>query len=341
MKVTIKDIAHEAEVSVSAVSLALNNKPGVSDDTRERIVKTARQMGYDLSPKKDAQPDAIVRVLKIQRHGHTINSSHNFFIDAYVDGINAIARTMGVTLEIGTYGVDTPISVIAERMTTSLQIKGYLILGTELSVEDVQTLVDSGRNMVFMDTFLDYIPADFVDMNNTDAVYKAVSYLIEHGHRQIGLLKSSIKTRNFFLREEAFYKVMDYFGLQVGRQFIIDVDSTFDGAYKDMKRYLKKSPELPTACFAINDIVGLGCMKALQESGFTIPDDLSLIAFDNLPMASMVSPALTTIEVSQHKIGQNALTMLLSKSGHNECTSSMKTMIGGKLIERESVKQIG
>ncbi len=341
MKVTIKDVAQRADVSVSAVSLALNNKPGVSKETRMKIIDTAKTLGYDLSPKQDAKAASpVVRVIKIQRHGHTINSNHSFFIDAYIEGINTIAHKRGITLEIGTYSIETPISVLADSMMATPQIKGYLILGTELSIEDVITLTATGKNMVFMDTFIDFIPADFVDMNNTDAVYKVITYLMEHGHKDIGLIKSSVLTRNFYLREQAFCQIKKLLNLSMHEEFTVDVDSTFDGAYEDMKSYLSSSPTLPTAFFAINDIVGLGCMKALQEMGYNIPDDISILAFDNLPMDSMVSPALTSIDVSKHEIGQNALTMLLSKSEHNESTPPMKTMIGGRLIERESVKNI-
>ncbi len=343
MKVTIKDIAKATHVSISAVSLALNSKPGVSEKTKDLILQTAKEMGYRPTAKSEPlQADQIVRVLKIKRHGHTINSSHNFFIDAYIEGINLVARSSGVTLQIGTYDTDTSITEIAYKMDHAPQFIGYLILGTELSSNDVTTLLATGKNIVFMDTFLDYIPADFVDMNNTDAVYKIVNYLKKHGHTQIGLIKSSVHTRNFFLREKAFYQVMKDLDLTFNKNYIIDVDSTFEGSHRDTLKYLKKHDQLqlPTAFFAINDIIAFGSMKAFQEKGYIIPGDISFIAFDNLPMGSMVSPSLTTIDVSKHKIGQNALTMLLSKSKSNKCTSPMKTMIGGQLIERDSVSDL-
>lgn len=340
MKITIKEVAHAAHVSISAVSLAFNNKPGVSKNTKAKILQVASEMGYDFKVKnKSRQSEQIVRVLKIMRHGHTINSNHNFFIDAYIDAINSIAHK-GITIEVGTYNIDIPIDDIAELMLNAPPIKGYLILGTELSSEDVLILLKTERNIVFMDTFLDYIPADFVDMNNTDAVYKIISYLQSNGHDQIGLIKSSVHTRNFHLREQAFYQVMKHLDLKTHREYVIDVDSTFTGAYEDMTKYLAGSPKLPTAFFAINDIIALGSMKALQKKGYKIPDQVSIAAFDNLPMATMVSPALTSIDVSKHKIGQNALTMLLSKSGHNECSPPMKILIGGELVERDSVKKI-
>ena len=92
-----------------------------------------------------------------------------------------------------------------------------------------------------MDTFLDYIAADFVDMNNTDAVYKIVKHFIQNGHLEIGLIKSSVQTRNFFLREKAYYQVMHDLGIPINNDYIFDVYSTFDGAYSDLMKILKRS----------------------------------------------------------------------------------------------------
>ncbi len=339
MKITIKDIADKAGVSSAAVSLAINNKPGVSAETRSRVMDVARELGYEpLSRIVSPDTDVIVRFLKISRHGHTINKNHNYFIDAYVEGITSIASESGTVLEVEAYGSETPLDSIITKIIESPQITGYLILGTELSEEDIRAFLKTGKDIVFVDTFLDYISADFVDMNNTDAVYKLINHFIQFGHKKIGLIKSSVNTRNFQLREKAFRQVMDSVGLDVNEKYIIDVDSTFENAYSDFKNFLQAKPELPTVFFAINDIIAMGCMRALQEAGYSIPDDVSIAAFDNLPMSSMVSPGLTTINVSKKEIGQTAFDMLLLKCGRESSPPPRKTLIGGKLITRNSVK---
>ncbi len=270
MKITIRDIANRAGVSAAAVSLAINNKPGVSTDTRERVREVAREMGYEpLAKMTAADPEMIVRFLKISRHGHTINKNHNYFIDAYLEGISSSASASGTVIEVEAYGSDEPIANIVKKINESPQITGYLILGTELSESDIRTLIKTGKNIVFVDTFLDYISADFVDMNNTDAVYKLINHFIKLGHHEIGLIKSSVNTRNFQLREKAFCQVMDSLNLEIHDDYIIDVDSTFENAFNEFSRYLESSPKLPTVFFAINDIIAMGCMKALQEKGYS------------------------------------------------------------------------
>jgi len=222
----------------------------------------------------------------------------------------------------------------------SPQITGYLILGTELSESDINSFLRTGKNIVFMDTYLDYVSADFVDMNNTDSVFKVIRHFTNYGHSRIGLIKSSVNTRNFYLREKAFYQAMESAGQHVDKEFIIDVDSTFDNAYQSFKEYLSGQPKLPTAFFAINDIIAMGCMKALQEEGYSVPGDISIAAFDNLPMSEMVSPQLTTIDVSKREIGRTSIDMLLLKAARSEKLPPRKTQIGGKLIIRNSVRDL-
>ena len=162
MKITIKDIADKAGVSTAAVSLAMNNKSGVSSETRERVIEVAKGLGYEpLSKQASQEHERIIRFLKISRHGHTINKNHNYFIDAYVEGISASASINETTLEVETYNSGIPLDVIISKINDSPQITGYLILGTELSEEDIRAFIATGKNIVFVDTYLDYISADF------------------------------------------------------------------------------------------------------------------------------------------------------------------------------------
>ena len=344
MKVTIKEIAAKAGVSISAVSFALNDKPGVSQATKELVHKIAKELGYIHIPPKSSPlilPNGLViKVLKIIRHGHTINASHNSFIDAYIEGLNEVAYQQGITIEVGTYPIETKISTIADEMNNYNPNLGYLIVGTELSENDIRILKQTNNNVVFMDTNIDYLRAHFVDMNNTDTVYRAVTHLKEYGHTKIGLIKSSVSTMNFHMREQAFYKVMQDLSLPVNPLYIVDVDSTYDGSYKDMLKHLNRQKELPTAFFATNDIMALGCMKAFREKLIKIPDDLSIVGFDNLPMSEMSNPPLTTIEVYKDRIAHHALNILISTQGTKSCPTSVKILVDGKLISRSSVKHL-
>ncbi len=339
--ITIKDIAKKAGVSISAVSLALNDKPGVSKETKQKILTICSSLGYSgKSEKKSSYSKKIVKVLKILRHGKTINNNHSVFIDTYIDGINSGAKEVGIHLEIGTYDQHVLLSTLNEHILEDTHVFGYLVIATELSDRDILDLLSTNKPMVFIDTLKKSILADFVVMNNFDGIHTIISDLVAKGHKEIGMVTSSVPTENFHDREEAFHSVMKMVNLEIKSQFIIDVDSTFTGAYEGMTSFLMNHPPLPTAFLAVNDIVALGCMKALQENGYHIPDDVSIIAFDNLPMASMSNPPLTTIDVSKHEMGKQALRLLLQKVDAVKPLPPMKLLVGGFLVERESVKTL-
>ncbi len=340
MKITLKDIAEKAHVSTAAVSLAINNKPGISEKTKNNIMEVAKELKYNPVEKKNRNRQETIRFLKISRHGHTININHNYFIDAYIEGITSSALNKETVLEIETYPPDVPLSKIINRINESSTISGYIVLGTELSNNDISDFMKTGRNIVFIDTFYDYINADFVDMNNVDALYTIIKNLQQNGHTNIGLIKSSVQTRNFHLREQAFCQVMKDMGLELNSNFIIDVDSTFDGAYRDFAKHLEKNRKLPTAFFATNDIIAMGSMKALQEKGISIPDEISIAGFDNLPMGEMTFPKLSTYDVPKKEIGKTALELLLMQTAKPGTNHSIKTLISGRFIERESVRTL-
>ena len=340
MKIGIKEIAEKAGVSVAAVSLALNNKQGVGKETRNKIIEVARELDYPALGKFDLEEEAFtVRFLKISRHGHTVNVNHEYFIADYLNGIMDSAQLHDIVVEIESCEPDLTIDDIVSKMSTSPQIDGYIVLATELSESDIRSLLATEKKIVFIDTYIYNVSADYVNMNNMDAVYKVISYFNSLNHRQIGMFKSSIATHNFKIREEAFYRSMRALELEINEKYIFDVDSTFEGAYRGMHEYLEKGIELPSAVFAMNDIIALGAMKAMQENKIVVPDEVSLVAFDNLSMSEMTSPPLSSINVPKRQIGQVAIDMLYLKLQHSSERAPMANLVSTDLIIRGSATQ--
>jgi LacI family transcriptional regulator len=196
---------------------------------------------------------------------------------------------------------------------------------------------DVASPIVFIDAFYDKIDANFVDMNNKDAVDKIIEYFVNNGLKNIGFIASNVPTINFQLRAEAFLQCMNERGLYVAPTDIVTVDSTYDGAYQDMMDWLRTDPRLPECYFCTNDIITYGCIKALREFKLEIPRDISIIGFDNLPMSSAMTPPLTTIDVSKKQIGYLAISALDDLIRSSEPWPPVKILVGAKLIVRESV----
>ncbi len=341
MGTTIKDIAQRADVSIATVSLVLNNKPGVGDDTRRRILKLAEQMQYVSSPRTSgsAIEKGTVRFLKIARHGHIVNRDHNVFISDYIDGIDQAGQELQYKTEVTSFK-GTPMEEIVRTIQSQPELAGAIVLGTELTREDVLMFESISMPIVFIDTFLDYVPFDFVDMNNIDSVFRVIEHFLSYGHQEIGIVRSRFRTRNFALRDRAFREGMAALGLEMDRGYVFEVDSTFDGAYQDMLHYLRQGAKLPSALFCTNDMIAFGVLKAFRETGVSVPEEVSLIGFDDLPTAALLDPPLTSIAVSKREIGSTAMRRLISRTRNARMPYS-KIVVGGTLIERESVARIG
>ncbi len=335
----IKDIAKLANVSEATVSLVLNQKPGVKPSTREKVLQIARDMDYGATQRKAlSTPSGTVRFLKIATHGHTVNRDHNVFIADYIDGLTRAAETLGFNLEISSFQTNDIEEVRSSILDSGL--RGAIALGTELSDRDIQLLGSAKIPVVFLDTYYDFLPYDFVDMNNKDSVYTVVHHLVNHGHREIGFVRSAVNTYNFYLRDTGFWDTVQALGLDIKERNVFTVDSTYDGAYRDMHKTLEARTRLPTALFCTNDIIAYGVIKALREHDIKIPDDMSIVAFDDLPASAVMHPPLTTIRVQKKTMGELAVQLLSRRVENGKDATPIKIQVGGQLIVRSSVKTL-
>jgi len=334
-KPTIKQIAEQAGVSPSTVSLVLNGKGEISGVTRSRVLEVVSSLNYTpRAPKNRMHTAKTIKFLKIAKHGHTVNRDHSHFISDYIDGMSSEATSRGYKLQVLSYENVTAndiIDVLANSDATAA-----IILGTELTREDIQKIQDFRLPTVFIDSFYDLIDANFVDMNNGDAVYTVLSHLKDLGFSKIGFVGSETKTRNFALRKEAFLKNMDHLGLRVNSDHILSIGSTLTSAYDESVKVLSKTGSVAEAYFCANDVMAYGFTKALKEKGYRIPRDVSVVGFDNLPMSATLDPSLTTIDVSKRKIGSMAVTVLDELLNADGPLPAVKVQVGAKLVVRAS-----
>ena len=338
---TMRDIAKAAGVSAATVSLVLNGKGEISSATRAKVLDVVADLNYVPRPPRPRLGEAVndtLRFLKIAKHGHTVNRDHSHFISDYIDGMSQEATRRGYTLEVVSHERE-PIADIAQSLLGS-GIDGVVALGTELSEADIRLLLATGIPTVFIDTFHELIDANFVNMNNEDAVYKVLARFKSQGFQDIGFVASPVETTNFGLRRQAFTKNMLRLDLPIREENTIWVESTFDGAYEASLRHIVAGGRLADCYFCTNDVMAYGFIKALRENNIRIPGDVSIIGFDNLPMSATMDPPLTTIEVSKRKIGYLAITILDDLINASEQQPSVKILVGADLVVRASDRRL-
>ena len=214
-----------------------------------------------------------------------------------------------------------------------------ILLGTELLDEDMEPYKNATCPLVCLDFYNSDMDFEGILINNTDSAKKATEYLIGKGHREIGYLRGSFRIKPFRSRAVGYARALSKQGVELKSEYTVTLTPNMEGAYSDMVKYLKKNPRLPTAFFADNDMVALGSMKALQEFGYKIPEDISIVGFDDLPFGEISTPRLTTIRVSKQEIGELAVKRIYEIM-KQEKKSKLKICICTEFIERDSVKQL-
>lgn len=336
-KVTIKEIAEIAGVSIATVSLALNNKGNVKEETRKLIQDLAEEHGY---VKKNQEIKKIFKknILLIKYVGTGISIEKNGdFVAKIIDSIEQTAGESGYSITIKNilacdwqehlYSIDQE------------QYSGIIFLSTEAE-EPVGELMKTIKiPVVAVDNLFETVDMDAVSIDNRGGITDAVKYAYQMGHRKIGYINSSIKFMNIDHRREAYKKTIKSMELGYGSEYIIELMPTLEGAYENMLEFLNKGIKLPSIYIAGNDTMAIGAIKALKEYNLRVPEDISIIGFDDLPFCTMLDSPLTTMSVNKKRLGEESVNLLIQKI-ENHDIDTIKILVRPRLVERESVRKI-
>ncbi len=335
-KLKLKDIADLAQVSPATISLVLNNREGVGAAKRQAIQKILAENGYKVSDRAKPKAQKSIFFIKYKRHSMLVDGNPGF-VNAIIDAVEKECRRQGYNLVMTACGEGQlkNIPTLAQQNSTS----GMLMLGTELNDEDADILTQISVPLVVIDNYLPMLDCNCITMNNEEAIFHSVSYLVSQGHRNIGFIANRMPSNNCAARRKAFEYTVKQLGLTADPPLIYEVHPTPDGAYQSICDLLKQGTQFPTALVANNDSIALGAMKAFKEFDIKVPEDLSIIGFDGIPFSSLSDPPLTTMEVFCVEMGIWAVRILCDRIRY-PFSSVTKMQIGTKLLERCSVAPI-
>jgi LacI family transcriptional regulator len=208
-----------------------------------------------------------------------------------------------------------------------------------MNEEDAHIFQDASIPLVMVDNYFESLKFDTVLMDNEDSVAKAVKYLLENGHTKIGYLQGDTRIRNFVARGRSFNRTLWENGFTVDKNLVFNVKPNVVGAFEGLNRYIAEGREMPTAFFADNDMIALGAMQALQKNGFSIPEDVSIIGFDDITLGEAFSPGLTTISVDIKAMGRLAVRRLVEQIQNRDEAHSC-TRLYNNLVIRGSVGKL-
>lgn len=340
----IAEIAKLSNVSKSAVSLALNNKPGVSAQTRERILTIVRNSGY--MPRSLVNTDQLFgpsKTICFLACPNTDIITHQYpsstFFAELIRSIEKKCKEIGYTLIYNTLE-GSNLKEEVELFEKEYTVGGIILLGTNLSSADIQLFSNHKFNLVVVDNYYEFMNNDFIVMNNAQGAYQAAKHLMGLGHKRIGYVQSHTRINNFNSRKNGFLSALTEGNLTLDEQDVYTVGIDIETARHDFFEMLSKSSgSLPSALFCESDYIAIGVVNALQDSGYAVPKNISVIGFDDVPQSTVIRPKLTTIHVDKESLGAMAV-QRLEDIIENRNTETLKTMIDTELVERNSCRHV-
>lgn len=337
ISIRAKDIAKMMGISPAAVSIALNYKRGVSSSTREQVFEIARRFGYQIPLRGSHQcldRNGTIALVIYKKSGAIISDTP--FFTHLSEGISQGCKLNNYSLMVTYLYEQNDITSQLLELNNS-HFSGIILLATEMQVADIKPFLSISRPLLILDSYFETIAKNTIIINNKQGAFIATDYLISRCKVQPGYLKSAYAIGNFEERADGFYKAIRANGMSTSKSIVHRLAPSEDGAYSDMKQILDSNEELAKCYFADNDLIAIGAIAALKEAGYRIPEDISIIGFDDLPQCNCISPTLTTIQVPKREMGKLAATQLIQsiEEGNNITT---KIEINTTLVKRHSTQ---
>lgn len=337
LRATIKDVAREAKVSPATISYVLNGKGNISEDTKARIYEAMKKLNYipNLSARGLVKKTSklIGVVIPQTEPGNRLLFNNNFYSEI-IGSIEYFARVQGYHVLISaTDANESYFNLARER-----NLDGIIVIGAYPD-QFYQDVKKTQIPIVLVDSYFEDHYFHSIQINDRYGGYIATKYLLDMGHRKIGIFTGKIKEGGVVKkRYEGYVDALEEYEVDVNPDYIFEETIDFDSGLKLADRLLDRKSDI-TAVFCSADILAIGAMKGLHDKGIRIPEDISIIGFDDLIISKYVSPGLTTVHQDIAKKGEEAVRLLLNTINDNQ-KGKQEIILPLTLTIRDSVKQI-
>jgi len=308
------DVARLAGVSRATVSYVVNGLTegpiSITDETRRRVLKAIDELGY--------QPDAMAQSLRsgtTNTIGLLIPDMHNPHYWQMASGVEQEAQSEGYDLLLISTSLDPDRELYSVRSLSRRRIDGLILLLTFAHDvnDEIEQLVQRRKPLVMMNPGMANIPGiDVVETSYHEGATQLMDYLISLGHRRIGLIYGVAHDKMGLDRLNAYQDTLHKAGFEARESLIEPCGTTLEEGYQAAGRLLDRSPR-PTALVVINDLLAIGALRAIAEHGLRVPEDISIASFDDIDLASYVTPPLTTVRMDAEQLGRTSARLVFSR----------------------------
>lgn len=335
-KVSMQDIADRLQISKNAVSLALQNKKGVSDEMRHRVLQTAKELGYGQYAEKTASGGNVLVLVPERIMSYQDNDHFRFFHDM-IWGLEKSIRKRGLNAVIAPIDSEMEASLQLPRHCTEISYMGIILFGI-IDRSYARLVWELDAPLVMLDSYHRELPCPVVASANIEGAYEAVTTLIQSGHRQIGFIGPANLTTSHEERWLGYWRAMQEHGLPIDAGKVLTSSTGFHDTDQELYAFLNAVDELPTAFFCGNDRIAYLLAKQLRKRKLKVPEEISIVGFDDLDYGDDSGLAMTTMRVEKEKMCEAAADMLLSLKG--PCREWVRMYIKPTLVVRNSVIRI-
>ncbi len=334
MAVTIKDVARESGVNISTVSRSLSGSYGVNKATRERVLAVATRLNY--------RPNRVARGLATGRSntvGLIVSDIRNPYFSEVARGAEDAAWEAGCDVVLCNSDLDPAKQMRYVSSLLEKRVDGMLVNSiADLNKRQQEQLATSGVPIVLLNRPSGVKAFSSTSVKNYEGGVMVGNYLLELGHRRTAFLSGPKRHTSFNERGRGFLRAMAESG-KAEEPLVLHDDQSFAGGYQMAKQILTQDRKI-TAVFAANDVIAYGLIRAAMEAGLRIPEDLSVVGFDDLEMSSILHPPLTTVKQPKYEIGRMAMEMLLERTKTRTKTPPEHRVLSVQLIVRQSCARV-
>ncbi|KPU26855.1 hypothetical protein TR13x_08080 [Caloranaerobacter sp. TR13] len=329
---TIIDVAKRAGVSVGTVSNVINNKVNVSQEKRERVLKAIKELNF--------QPSGTARMLKRGRTNSIallIPQISKPFYSMIIEGAESAASENGYDLIFCRTHRDPKIEEKFLNLIGEKRVDGVILVSIEIDDKALDVVQENKYPVVLLERHINNSNIPSILIDNQSGAFKAVKYLIELGHRDIIFINGPTTTIPGMMRLKGYIEALSKYNLPFNKDLYREGEFDINNGYKGITEILKNHKA--TAVFAGSDTIAMGVFNGLQNMGLRVPEDISVIGFDDIYLASMLNPPLTTIRQPAFEMGYKAVEVLIDTingKNRNETVEILET----ELIIRKSCKSL-
>lgn len=334
-RVTLKDIARETGLSTATVSYVLNGKENILEETKQKVREAAEKLGYvtNYSARSLAMNSSnLIGVVIPQTEPGSAMVFENPFYSEILSSIEYHARRIGYHIIISGTDADEKYYKLAKERN----LDGIIIIGV-YSEDFYSGLQNAKIPIVLVDSYVDKHNFNCVRINDEQSAYQMTKYLIDYGHTDIALITGKLKDGGVHeKRYEGYAKALSEAGITINRHNILEGKTNFDSGVLLAEQLVQQTKA--TAVFCTADILALGAVQQLGKLGVKIPQEMSVVGFDNLSFARYCSPSITTVGQDIYEKGRQAVE-LIEYGIQNKNLKAREIILTTKIVERESVTQ--